>query len=152
MSQKLNIIEDEAPWYSKGLNFKCTECGKCCTGAPGYVWINEEEITRIAAHLNLSTKEFSNRYLRNIHGRLSLKENSKTFDCVFLKDKKCQIYLNRPTQCRTFPWWPLNLKSEKDWQEAAEYCEGIQSDAPIVEFKHIEQQRLIQEKETHGHS
>ena len=27
-------------WYHLGLRFQCTGCGDCCTGAPGYVWIN----------------------------------------------------------------------------------------------------------------
>jgi Fe-S-cluster containining protein len=150
MSRKLKVIKDAAPWYSEGLQFKCTECGQCCTGAPGYVWINDQEIEQLAAHLKLSIPEFAKRYLRNVKGRLSLIEHPMTYDCVFLKDKKCQIYAHRPTQCRTFPWWPRNLKSEKDWQEAAKYCEGIQPHAPVVPFDVIEQQRLIQEKETNG--
>jgi len=156
MSQKLNIVKeddsDQQPWYANGLRFECTGCGKCCTGAPGYVWVNEQEIASMAAHLNLTIKEFSNRYLRNVHGRLSLKEHSKTFDCVFLQGKQCQIYQHRPTQCRTFPWWPINLKTEKAWQEAAEYCEGIQPHAPLVELSHIDEQRKIQEEETNAHS
>ena len=24
------------PWYQDGLQFRCTRCGNCCTGAPGY--------------------------------------------------------------------------------------------------------------------
>lgn len=152
MSEKLNILketdEDQKPWYAKGLNFKCTGCGKCCTGAPGYVWVTDDEIAAMADHLNLTPKEFAKRYLRQVHGRLSLREHSKTFDCVFLNGKQCQIYMHRPIQCRTFPWWPLNLKSEEAWKEAAEYCEGIQADAPLVELDQIEEQRLIQEEIT----
>ncbi|MFI5343581.1 MAG: YkgJ family cysteine cluster protein [Chlamydiales bacterium] len=151
MKSKLKVIEESKPWYADGLRFKCTECGQCCTGAPGYVWVNDQEIEQIASHLNLSIEEFAQRYLRRVRGRLSLLEHPKTFDCVFLKDKKCQIYSIRPTQCRTFPWWPRQLKSAKDWQEAAQYCEGIQSDAPLVPFEVIEQQRLIQENESNGH-
>ena len=150
MNKKLKIVKEELPWYAKGLNFKCTECGKCCTGAPGYVWLNEQEISQIAQYLGLSIEEFTKRYLRTVNGRLSLKEHPKTYDCVFLKDKKCEIYSLRPTQCRTFPWWPWNLKTEKGWQEAAQYCEGIRPDAPLVEFCQIEEQRLIQERESNG--
>lgn len=151
MKRKLNVIEESNPWYANGLNFKCTECGQCCTGAPGYIWVNDQEIEQIAAHLNLSIEEFAQRYLRRVKGRFSLNEHPKTFDCAFLKDKKCQIYSVRPTQCRTFPWWPKQLKSERDWQEAAQCCEGIQLNAPLVPFETIEQQRLIQEKESHGY-
>lgn len=146
MSHKLKVIDDSKPWYAEGLPFKCTECGKCCTGAPGYIWVSEQEIKNIANHLNLTIKEFSKRYLRLAKGRLSLNELPKTYDCIFLKDNKCQIYSVRPTQCRTFPWWPQNLKTEEDWQEAAKYCEGIQQNAPRVPLDIIEQQRIIQQQ------
>lgn len=145
----LKVIQDDEPWYANGLRFECTGCGQCCTGAPGYIWVDEQEIQQIAAFLKLSLEEFSRRYLRRVKGRLSLLELPKTYDCIFLKDKKCQIYPVRPTQCRTFPWWPQNLKSEKEWKEAARYCEGICPDAPVVPLETIEQQRAIQEKIHH---
>ncbi len=144
----LKVIQDENPWYANGLSFECTGCGQCCTGAPGYIWVNEEEIEQIAAHLHLSTQEFADRFLRRVKGRFSLLERPHTYDCVFLKDKKCQIYSVRPTQCRTYPWWPQNLKSEKDWREAAKWCEGICAHAPVVPYDTISQQLAIQIGET----
>jgi uncharacterized protein len=141
----LKVIKEEKPWYAQGLHFKCTGCGQCCTGAPGYIWVSQLEIEQIASHLQLSIAEFSRRYLRLVDGRLSLLERPQTYDCVFLKNQKCQIYSMRPTQCRTYPWWPKNLKSEKEWQEAAQWCEGICPDAPLVSLETIEQQRTIQE-------
>ena len=35
-------------WFKKGLRFECTGCGDCCTGAPGFVWVNSEEIRGLA--------------------------------------------------------------------------------------------------------
>jgi Fe-S-cluster containining protein len=142
----LKVIQENSPWYTHGLRFECTGCGQCCTGAPGYIWVNEEEILQIAQFLKLTIEEFSEQYLRRVKGRLSLIELPKTYDCIFLKDRKCQIYPVRPTQCRTFPWWPQHLKSEKDWQEAARFCEGIRPEAPLIPIDTIEQQRLIQEE------
>lgn len=144
MTKILKIIQDNEPWYAKGLHFKCTECGQCCTGAPGYIWVSEKEIETIADHLNISIQDFYQRYIRRVKGRLSLLEHPANYDCVFLKDKKCQIYQVRPTQCRTFPWWPQNLQSEKDWKEAAIYCEGIREEAPLVPFETIQTQLEIQ--------
>lgn len=141
----LKLINEE-PWYKEGLRFECTGCGQCCTGAPGYIWVSEEEIEVIASHLKLSIEEFSNHFLRYVKGRYSLLEHPKNFDCVFLKDKKCQIYSVRPTQCRTYPWWPQILKSEKEWRDAARYCEGIQFEAPVVPVEKIEEQLQIQLK------
>lgn len=126
-------------WYQEGLKFKCTECGKCCTGAPGYVWVTEE-MTAMADFLKLTLNEFKKLYVRRVGQRYSLLE-SKNYDCVFLKDKKCHVYGARPKQCRTYPWWPQNLKSRETWEETARTCEGICEEAPLVSFETIEQSR-----------
>lgn len=141
----LKVLPSDTPWYAEGLSFECTGCGQCCTGSPGYIWVDAQEIEQIAAYLKLTVADFSRRYLRRVKGCFSLLEMPRTYDCVFLKDKKCQIYSVRPTQCRTFPWWPRHLKSEKEWKEAARYCEGINPEAPLVPFETIEEQRKIQE-------
>ncbi|MDB6081531.1 MAG: hypothetical protein JWO53_803 [Chlamydiia bacterium] len=125
-------------WYKDGLKFSCTQCGKCCGGSPGYAWVTEEEIQTIAEYLKISLEEFAKKYLRKVHGRWSLLEYSKTYDCIFLKEKKCSIYPVRPQQCRTFPWWTENLSSKEAWDETAERCEGIHEDASLVPFEEIE--------------
>ena len=140
----LKVIQNEKPWYADGLNFECTGCGQCCTGAPGYAWVNEEEMIAIASHLDLSLHEFTRRFLRRVDGRYSLLEHHKTYDCVFLKNKKCEIYPVRPTQCRTFPWWPQTLKTQEEWEEAAIRCEGIRQHAPLVTHETIQEQLKIQ--------
>lgn len=139
----LKVLSNEKPWYSEGLRFKCTECGKCCTGGPGYAWVTKEEIHAIADYLGLSVKVFGKRYLRYVSGRYSLLEKGPNFDCIFLKDKRCEIYPVRPAQCRTFPWWKENLSSPEAWKEAAKYCEGITKDAPVVPFDTIETQKNL---------
>lgn len=145
MADQLKIADD--PWYKKGLKFKCTGCGNCCTGSPGHVWVDREEIEILAEFLKISPEDFVKKYTRHVHGRLSLLEHSKTFDCVFLKDKKCTLYHARPRQCRTFPWWPENLKSPKSWKEAAKGCEGIEHpDAPVISLEEIKQNLKLEEK------
>lgn len=143
----LNIVEDEQPWYASGLHFKCTECGQCCTGTPGYTWITEQEAVEIANFLNISLELFAKKYVRTVDRKLALLEDPRNFDCIFLKDRKCQVYPVRPKQCRTFPWWPRNLKSEKDWKEAARFCEGINAAAPLVPFETIQEQLDVQQNQ-----
>lgn len=127
------------PWYKEGLQFKCTGCGHCCTGSPGYVWIDEEEATSMAVALQISLEEFVKKYTRRIGNRISLKEHPRNYDCVFLKEKKCTIYTARPKQCRTFPWWQENLETPEHWKEAAARCEGINApDAPVISLDEIE--------------
>ena len=128
---------EEKRWYKKGLRFGCTSCGKCCTGSPGYVWVTEVEIEAIACHLKMALEQFTAHFVKKVEGRLSLIEKAN-FDCVFLKDKKCQIYEVRPQQCRTFPWWKQNLASPESWQKAARTCEGINDEAPLVTAEEID--------------
>lgn len=139
MNDRLKVISDEQPWYQEGLRFECTGCGKCCTGAPGYTWVDEQEIQAIADYLNMPIDKFSRVYLRKVMNRYSLIEFSKTYDCVFLKDKKCSIYPVRPKQCKTFPWWLQNLKSKEAWEEAANRCEGINPKARLVPIEEIQE-------------
>lgn len=141
MSESLKLISDTPVWYAEGLRFKCTECGACCSGGPGYTWVNPEEIQAMAQHLGLSVEEFGKQYLRKVDGRYALLERKNLqgdYDCIFLKDKKCQLYHLRPKQCRTFPWWVQNLQSPNDWQAAAQRCEGISPSAPIVPLETIQ--------------
>lgn len=141
MSQ-LHIIDsdEKQPWYHKGLRFKCTGCGKCCTGAPGFVFLTEEDITNLTQCLGITREEFVKRYTKSFNGRLSLRDDTPNYSCIFLKDKKyCQVYQARPIQCRTYPYWLMNLSSQEQWEEEAERCEGINHpEAPLISKEEIE--------------
>lgn len=92
-------------WYSGGLRFQCTECGHCCSGEPGYVYVNEEEIAKLAERLGLSVAEFQATFVREIGEDKSLVERPNG-DCVFLDpiSRKCLVYDIRPRQCRSYPF------------------------------------------------
>ncbi|KAJ8548602.1 hypothetical protein ON010_g11070 [Phytophthora cinnamomi] len=57
----------------------------------------------------------------------------------------------RPTQCRTFPWWPQHLVSDYDWQLAAADCEGIHvteeekegEDIPVYSFDDVMPETIL---------
>lgn len=125
------VAEQTAPvkereWYADGLRFSCTRCGNCCTGPPGAVWFNEDEGKAMAALLDLDEATFRRRYARRIEGKWSLKERETEFgyDCIFLDRSGpdgrtgCRIHPARPTQCRTWPFWPENLIWRRSWQTA----------------------------------
>lgn len=87
---------------------KCEECGgKCCIG-DGYVFLELDEIQKIAAFLNLNIDDFGTKYLRKIGNRYALKENLNNPECIFLDENyKCSIYDLRPKNCKSFPFWDI---------------------------------------------
>jgi uncharacterized protein len=116
---------DEKSWFKDGLRFECTQCGDCCTGAPGYVWVNRAEIEALAAEVGLEVTEFQNRYVRSIGVRKSLVEFDNG-DCVFFdgKTRKCTVYGARPRQCKTWPFWESNVRTPQTWKQTCEVCPG----------------------------
>jgi Fe-S-cluster containining protein len=123
---------EEPPWFAAGLRFKCTGCGKCCTGSSGSVYLSQSDLERLAAHFRQPVGAFVRRYTRLNHGRRALIDQPGAGDCVFLKGKACTVYDARPTQCRTYPWWFGNLRDPESWLEAAEVCEGIDHPAATL--------------------
>lgn len=113
------------PWYQGGLQFECTACGKCCSGEPGYVWINASEIADMAAEMNMSEVEFRNHYVRKVGAAYSLKEYPGG-DCILLdqRSRHCLVYKARPVQCRTWPFWTSNLRTPADWAATCDVCPG----------------------------
>jgi Fe-S-cluster containining protein len=137
------VKTEEEPWFSKGLRFKCTGCGECCTGSPGYVFLSIDDLERLAQHFSLSPEEFTAKYTYRVDDKISLIDRPGSPDCIFLEDKKCSVYEARPVQCRTFPWWIHFLKDRASWEEAGKRCEGIEHpDAPTVSSLHIQEQCL----------
>ena len=134
----------QPPWYADGLRFQCTQCGDCCTGAPGLVWVNQEEIAALAALLGEeSTEAFERKYVRKVGVRKSLNEFSNG-DCVFFDNqaRRCTVYGARPRQCRSWPFWDSNLRTPKDWQRTCEACPGS-GHGPLHQLQSIEQQRQV---------
>ncbi len=117
---------NERPWSHTGLRFECTQCGNCCTGAPGYVWVNKQEIKDLAAEMGESDVEvFEDMYVRKIGIRKSLREYPNG-DCVFfdIEKRRCTAYDARPRQCRSWPFWDSNLRTADDWERTCEICPG----------------------------
>ena len=125
------------PWYHAGLRFECIGCGRCCTGAPGHVWVSGAEMEVLAAALRLEIAEFQQQYVRCVGSRRSLVELPNG-DCIFFdrESRECRVYASRPAQCRTWPFWPSNLRTPKAWQETCRACPGSGS-GPVVPLKEI---------------
>ena len=131
-------------WWSKGVYFNCTECGKCCQ-VEGEVWLSPNEVSDIAIFKGITTEDFFDNFgLDRRDGWIKLKnkesqsnhEKSREYNinknkeeikkfavgedegepCIFLSaDNKCSIYEVRPLQCSTYPYWPRIMKSPEAW-------------------------------------
>lgn len=129
---------EQEPWYRDGLNFTCTQCGNCCTGAPGVVWVDDAEIKAIADLTGKSTGEILLMHTRLYAGRRTLTEYANG-DCTFFDPEKrsCTIYEARPVQCRTWPFWNSNLKDKASWDSLSPDCPGAGKGA-FVSFEEIQ--------------
>jgi len=124
------IVASREKWYADGLRFECTQCGNCCSGPPGFVWVTREESRRIAEYIKSADKTLGPEHKRRVGLRHSLTEKPDG-DCIFLKREggktRCGIYPVRPLQCRTWPFWSENLRSADAWQDTARRCPGMNS-------------------------
>lgn len=129
------------PWYADGLQFTCSQCGDCCTGAPGYVWVVQEEINALAAAKGMSAIEFETTYVRKVGIRRSLIEYASG-DCVFFdgKTRKCTVYEARPRQCMTWPFWDSNLRTPETWKQTCDVCPGSGT-GQVYQLEEIEERR-----------
>ena len=107
---------------------KCASCeGNCCIGESGYIWINKQEIIKLAEHLDMSVEELGMKYLLKVGYKYSIREkrvSQNNYSCVFfdLEKKQCGVYEARPNQCRTFPFWDY---FKKNVEEVKQECPAI---------------------------
>ncbi|MFM2126408.1 MAG: hypothetical protein RL328_2859 [Acidobacteriota bacterium] len=106
------------------IRFTCQPgCTRCCD-QPGFVYLSEEDILRAAKYLKLTPAAFEDRYIyRTANQRRFRKPETK--QCPFLESYGCSIHPAKPTQCKTFPFWPELVENRKEWARTAKYCPGI---------------------------
>ena len=140
-SAKAGDSKQKRPWYADGLRFECSQCGDCCTGEPGYVWVDEAEITAMAVEMEMDIEAFERKFVRRVGRDKSLIEYPDG-DCILLgpRTRKCTVYAARPIQCRTWPFWDSNLKKKKDWKETCDVCPGSGT-GRLYTFEEIEAAR-----------
>ena len=85
-----------------GRPFECTQCGKCCSWG-GFVFLKKPDVERLSKNQGLEVDEFLKQFTTMHRNELVLKDVDGTPDCIFLKDKKCSVYKDRPEQCEDYP-------------------------------------------------
>lgn len=126
MTKKTGQDEPQHEWWHEGVRFECQGSGQCCVshGEFGFVWMTLDDRRRMAAALKMTTAAFTRKYCLMTDGLYRLKDGAAEA-CIFLKDKRCSVYAGRPTQCRTWPFWP-EVMNAKTWKtEVAKFCPGV---------------------------
>lgn len=109
-----------------GIRFQCQGSGKCCTshGEFGFVFLTLKDRQKMAKLLKISTLRFTKTYCEKKNGFFHIIERPENTDCLFLKKKQCSVYEARPTQCRTWPFWPEIMNARSWKKEIIDFCPG----------------------------
>ena len=127
-----------------GIRFECQQCGGCCQGEPGYVFLSENDIKKISAYLNCSRKEFLKKYAKSVDFPMRTPYSLIEHDdgrCIFYENG-CQIYPVRPVQCSTFPFWPIFMKNIDDFHNLVKDCPGYGKGRILTRKEILEQMDL----------
>ncbi|MFA6890676.1 MAG: YkgJ family cysteine cluster protein [Sphaerochaetaceae bacterium] len=114
-------------FYQRGVRFSCRGCRYCCSVEPGYVFLSVEDVDRLAKRFGMERETFLAAYCRVTEETgffYSLLEKTDN-DCIFLTEKGCGVYEDRPLQCRTYPFWKRIMKDRESWDDEARRCPGI---------------------------
>ena len=114
-------------FYEAGIRFGCQGDGKCCRnhGRHTFVYLSFSDRKRLAAHLKMTTQEFTKAYTRASGGLVHLKDEEH--ECPFFREDRCAAHEARPWQCRTWPFWPENMHPKVWERDVASFCPGVGS-------------------------
>ena len=112
------------PDLGKAVRFQCQPgCIRCCD-KKGFVYITEDDLTRLAAFLGMTPNDFETRFVYRTRRTLRLRAPRRGH-CHFLTPTGCSVHPAKPTQCRAYPFWPEILSSHARWLAESQSCPGI---------------------------
>lgn len=117
----------------ESVRFTCQRgCINCCD-QQGFVYLTEDDVKRAAKFTGMSRRAFEAKYIyRTRHQRRFRKPRDK--QCPFLLGQGCGIHPAKPTQCRTFPFWPELVEHPAAWKRTgAAFCPGI-GKGPLIQI------------------
>lgn len=88
------------------------------------MYLGAADIPRMADYLGLTPAEFELRHVYRTKKYARLR-NPREKRCVFLSAEGCSVHSVKPTQCRTFPFWPEIVESKAEWLRTGSWCPGI---------------------------
>ncbi len=114
------------------LRFECQPgCTNCCD-QPGFVYLTEDDLKRAAKFTGMSALAFEKKYVYRTKRSLRFRKPPDK-QCPFLERHGCSIHPAKPTQCRTFPFWPEFVEEAAAWKRAGKHCPGI-GKGPLIQI------------------
>ena len=98
----------------------------------GYVYLTEDDLKRAARFTGMTSKAFETRYVYRTRHQMRFRKPPDK-QCPFLLDRGCSLHPAKPTQCRTFPFWPEIVERRQTWTKTARYCPGI-GQGPLIQI------------------
>jgi uncharacterized protein len=121
-----------AQGHGVNLRFECQRgCVNCCDQS-GYVYLTEHDLSRAAKFVRMSRRAFEKKYVYRTRHQLRFRK-PRDRQCPFLVEGGCSIHPAKPTQCRTFPFWPELVENRKEWKDASRFCPGI-GKGPLIQI------------------
>jgi len=114
------------------LRFECQPGCTACCDQEGMVYLTEDDLKKAAKFVGMTARAFEKKYVYRTKNSLRLRKPPEK-QCPFLKSHGCSIHPAKPTQCRTFPFWPELVENRLAWQGTKRYCPGI-GKGPLIQI------------------
>jgi Fe-S-cluster containining protein len=108
-------------YYPAGLSWECTRCGRCCMDVEGWdrrVLLLEKDMTQLE---EAGEQGFHEHKAQEKFVAVMKKEDGR---CVFLGEKGCMVYGDRPLLCRMYPFYVE--------RQGGVYVIGVDTECPGV--------------------
>ncbi len=138
MTKTKQAAAEKEPWYKDGIRFECQGSGQCCVshGEYGFVYVTAKDRRNMAKIRGIPTTQFTREFCLKEEGLYRLRDgepinlspNPKAKPakpCIFLENKRCAVYLARPAQCRTWPFWPETMGAKAWKKDVEKFCPGV---------------------------
>jgi Fe-S-cluster containining protein len=114
------------------LRFECQPGCTACCDQDGMVYLTEDDLKKAAKFVGMTANAFEQKYVYRTTNTLRFRKPRQK-QCPFLESHGCSIHPAKPTQCRTFPFWPELVENRLAWAGAKRYCPGI-GKGPLIQI------------------
>jgi Fe-S-cluster containining protein len=123
-----------------GVRFTCQPGCIACCDQDGFVYLTETDLVRAAKFTGTSPSAFEKKYVYRTRHQMRFRK-PRDRQCPFLVTEGeshgtqggCSIHPAKPTQCRTFPFWPELVEDPRAWKRTARFCPGI-GKGPLIQI------------------